>query len=173
MVVGQAREELLEALRLPQDHVNPASPAFTVTLVLGGPEADPLIALKNSDQASRITVEPGNTGIRLIGLQPSRLYYAVKTLQQLVIPYATHTSVTIPLPQMREWPDMADRGVWGCDHFACPSISHIGHTQPFQSAESVNYRMNEFVSKNFSGIIGYATPAVARGIPYPLGARRR
>lgn len=43
----------------------------------------------------------------------------------------------------------------------CPSlVSKIGFTQPFTGAQFIHYRMNEFVDKNISGFIGYATPRI-------------
>ena len=94
--------------------VDPASIAIAGP---GGSEADSLIPLKNSDQASKITIEPGNNGLRLIALQPRGLYYAVKSLQQLIAPYVTATNARLPLLEVVDWPDMADRGLWGCDHY--------------------------------------------------------
>jgi len=117
VMVGQACKELRQTLGLADDAPNPSNPAFTITLVLGGTEADSLSALKNSDQASKVTIDGGYTGLRLIALQPSGLYYAVKSLQQLLAPYVTPTSCRMPLFEMLDWPDMADRGLWGCDHF--------------------------------------------------------
>lgn len=117
VVALQAVKELREALRLAEGAPNPPSPAFTISLVLGGPEAADLSALKNSEQASKVIVETGDTGLRVVALQPRGLYYAVKTLQQLIRPHASAESLRIPLLQMTDWPDMTDRGLWGSDHF--------------------------------------------------------
>ena len=76
-----------------------------------------IISLKNSEQASKVTVEPANNGLRLIALQPRGLYYAVKSLQQLIAPYVSASNARMPLFTMTDWPDMMDRGLWGCDHF--------------------------------------------------------
>lgn len=117
VVVGQACKELRVTLGLAENAPNPPSPAFTITLVLGGPEADSLATLNNSEQASKVVIEPGNNGLRLIALQPRGLYYAVKSLQQLIAPYVVGTTARMPLFEMQDWPDMMDRGLWGCDHF--------------------------------------------------------
>jgi|GEM_PF-483701 len=118
IVALQASKELRETLHLAENAPNPPSPAFTITLVLGGEESQPLEALKNSEQASKITVEPGDAGLRIIALQPRGLYYGAKTLQQLIAPYASETAARIPLIEMTDWPDITDRGLWGSDHFA-------------------------------------------------------
>lgn len=90
-------------------------PAFTLTLQLGGPEAESLRNLKNANQAYRILPEEDNTGLRLVALAPPGVYYACKTLQQLVRAGATDSEVVIPILRVTDWPDMADRGVWGTD----------------------------------------------------------
>lgn len=118
VVTDQACKELRQALGRAANAPNPPSPAFTITLVLGGDEAASLASLKNSEQASKITIEPAQNGLRLVALQPRGLYYAVKSLQQLIIPYVKNNTALMPLFEMTDWPDMTDRGLWGCDHFA-------------------------------------------------------
>jgi hypothetical protein len=39
-----------------------------------------------------------------------------------------------------------------------PGLYYVGHAQPFQSAEFINYRMTEFVNKKISGLLAYAAP---------------
>ena len=90
-------------------------PAFTLTLQLGGPEAESLRHLKNANQAYRVFPEEGNVGLRLVALTPHGVYYACKTLQQLVRAKAADGKVAIPILRVTDWPDMADRGVWGAD----------------------------------------------------------
>ncbi|GMU22650.1 MAG: hypothetical protein AMXMBFR13_27350 [Phycisphaerae bacterium] len=94
---------------------------FTISLELGGPEAQDLKGLKNSDQAYRIVPTDGNSGLRLTGLSPRGLYYAAKTLSQLILPASEPGSVQIPLARIRDWPELADRGLWGSD-----SYDHVG-----------------------------------------------
>lgn len=90
---------------------------FVVALQLGGPESVQLKALRNSDQAYLIIPGANDKGLRLIALTPRGLYYAAKTLQQLVKPRATPNSVEIPIMRVKDWPDMEDRGLWGSDSF--------------------------------------------------------
>lgn len=66
--VLQARKEIREALGLPGVGDDPASPAFTITLQLGGAESAGLEILANSDQAYKIIPEAGDTGLRLVAL---------------------------------------------------------------------------------------------------------
>lgn len=116
--VPQARRELRQALGLPQNGDDPSAPVFTITLQLGGTESADLAALANSDQAYKIFPEAGDTGLRLVALEPAGLYYAAKTLSQMLPYKRSGGSVQIPIIQITDWPDMADRGLWGCDHFA-------------------------------------------------------
>ena len=115
--IPQARKELRTALGLSETGADPASPTFTITLQLGGTESNDLVALANSDQAYKIIPEPGDAGLRLVALQPAGLYYAAKTLAQMLPWRVSGGSVQIPIAQIQDWPDMADRGLWGCDHF--------------------------------------------------------
>lgn len=110
MVVSQARKELEELLGKPTGKT-----AFTIRMLLGGAPAEGLKRLKNSSQAYSIVPEPGNNGLRLVALTPRGLYYAAKTLQQLVGAYTTPAATVIPLVRVTDWPDMEDRGLWGAD----------------------------------------------------------
>jgi len=114
-VVDQACKELRQSMGLPEDAPNPPSPAFSIILVLGGAEADPLTTLKNSDQAYSINPAAGNTELRLVALSSRGLYYAAKALQQLIKAKATPSLVTMPILTVTDWPDMTDRGLWGSD----------------------------------------------------------
>ncbi|MGC8861894.1 MAG: glycoside hydrolase family 20 zincin-like fold domain-containing protein [Armatimonadota bacterium] len=115
MVTEQAVKELRELFTMPQQAGY--APAFVVTLVLGGPEAEPLKALKNPDQAYRI-VAPDEKNLRLIALEPRGIYYAAKTLQQLVNARKSESKLVIPILEVTDWPDMQKRGLWGTDNFA-------------------------------------------------------
>lgn len=113
----RALQELRETLRLPP--ASPAAARFTITLQLGGPEAESLRALKSAGQAYRIFPEPETNGLRLVALESRGLYYASKTLQQLVRARSSPEQITLPLLTVRDWPEMADRGLWGVDAFNC------------------------------------------------------
>jgi len=114
-VIEQACKELRETIRLPEGAKVQKKPAFTLMLQLGGPEAEALRPLKNSDQAYAILPGANDKGLRLVALTPRGLYYAAKTLQQLIKARAGTGTVEIPLLHVRDWPDMEDRGLWGSD----------------------------------------------------------
>lgn len=96
-------------------------PRFTITLALcdasgrvGGStvrEAARLPKLKNSDQAYAII--PQRNALLLTALTDRGLYYAALTLSQLLQPTRTADAVTIPLVRIVDWPDLAERGLWG------------------------------------------------------------
>lgn len=115
--VPQARKEIRETLGLSASGSNPANPDFTITLQLGGAEASGLSSLPNSEQAYRILPEAGGSGLRLVALDPYGLYYAAKTLQLMLAPKVSAGRAEVPILEVLDWPDMADRGLWGCDHF--------------------------------------------------------
>ncbi|MDI6826850.1 MAG: glycoside hydrolase family 20 zincin-like fold domain-containing protein [Armatimonadota bacterium] len=116
-MVIQACKELRQAIGIPENAKPPTKPGFTIILKLGGSEASSLKNLKNSDQAYRITAEAGGKGLRLISLTPRGLYYAAKTLQQLVKAKAVGGNVEMPIVEVTDWPDLEDRGLWGSDSF--------------------------------------------------------
>jgi len=113
-VADQAVKELKELFTMPQQAGY--APAFIVTLAMGGPESEPLSDLKNSDQAYRIFAQ-GEKDLRLVALAPRGIYYAAKTLQQLVNAKKSGAKVTIPILEVTDWPDMQKRGLWGTDNF--------------------------------------------------------
>jgi hypothetical protein len=80
--------------------------------VLPVPGLDQLAKLPNSEQAYLIAPLPAN-GIAVAALDPRGLYYGCKTLQQLLRPGIADGKVTIPLAEVRDWPDLAERGEWG------------------------------------------------------------
>lgn len=113
----QAAAGLRVALGVPPEKGDPANPAFTITLRLGGPEADALRELHNAGQAYHIAPLPGDSGLVLVALTSRGLLYAAKTLQQLIAPKASAGVAQIPLLRVTDWPDLADRGLWGTDTF--------------------------------------------------------
>ncbi|MGC8862869.1 MAG: glycoside hydrolase family 20 zincin-like fold domain-containing protein [Armatimonadota bacterium] len=113
----QAAKELREAAGARSESVRDG---FKITMQVGGPESEPLTKLKNSDQAYRIlSVGDGEREIRLVALTPNGLYYAAKTLQQLITARATKESIMMPVLEVIDWPDMAKRGLWGGDNYEC------------------------------------------------------
>jgi len=114
----RAVQELRETLRLTNAPLpEKPKPRFTLTLQLGGPEAEPLRTPQNPDQAYRIFPERGNVGLRLVAVGPRGVYYAAKTLQQLARVQSTPNEIVLPLLTVRDWPEMEDRGLWGVDAF--------------------------------------------------------
>lgn len=116
-VTTQARKELWESMGLPGTRTNPSTPAFSITLQIGGTESTPLNALKNSEQAYRILVESGNSGLRIVALTSRGLYYGVKTVQQLIAGHGTAGGVDIPILTVTDYPELKDRGLWGNDSY--------------------------------------------------------
>jgi len=128
IVTDETLRELKTTLSIPD--VPSANPAFTISLQIGGPEAEALKLMppvegeapqprKNADQAYRI-YGPDTNGkeLRVVALTSRGLYYAAKTLQQLVVAKKVKTTVTIPILDVTDWPDMSRRGLWGTDNFA-------------------------------------------------------
>lgn len=111
-VSEQAAKELTEAI----GGCATSKAAFTLNLAIGGTDAEPLKALKNSNQAYRI-IPAGKTELKLVALTSNGLYYAVKTLQQLINGRATDSTIQMPLVTVTDWPDLEERGLWGSDNF--------------------------------------------------------
>ena len=86
---------------------------MTGRTVLG---AERLFTLPCADQAYRI-VPLGDHALGLVGTRPEGVYYAAKTLKQLLSSAFTKASgqtlVAIPMAQVTDWPDMSERGLWG------------------------------------------------------------
>ena len=114
-LITQAVRELRESLGQPESGSGGLLPAFTVNLRLGGVEAEKLGDLKNADQAYRVIPDADRASLALVARTPHGLYYASKTLQQLVRARAADGRVAIPLIDITDWPDMATRGIWGLD----------------------------------------------------------
>ena len=110
-VVEQAAQNLRKVLG------SAVGNSFTLTLQLGGAEAESLRTLPNSSQAYRIFPEANDKGLRLVALDPRGLYYAAKTLEQFIRARATKERVEIPVLSVVDYPDMEDRGLWGSDSF--------------------------------------------------------
>ena len=80
------------------------------------PGTERLSKLPNADQAYRIVPVDERT-LALTAAQPQGVYYAVQTLKQLIAaaPSAEQGRIVIPLADVTDWPDMAERGMWGGD----------------------------------------------------------
>jgi len=76
------------------------------------PEAARLRDLPNREQA--YLIRPiGEKQLVLAALSPRGLFYAVLTLEQLLERQFVHSDVSIPLAVISDWPDLAERGLWG------------------------------------------------------------
>lgn len=116
LVIEQACKELREIVEPPAGRETTEKTAFTIVLQRGGAAAEDLRAFKNSDQAYSISATD-NTELRLVALTPRGLYYAAKTLGQLLETRATESTVDMPILKVTDWPDMEDRGLWGADAY--------------------------------------------------------
>jgi hypothetical protein len=114
-LVAQAAAELREAISGSPNPIAVPNPQWTINLQVGGPEANPLQTYPNSDQACLIVSDTGQARLDLIALAPHGVYYAAKTVQQLIRGRDPGAQVTIPVMAVTDWPDMADRGLWGVD----------------------------------------------------------
>ena len=115
-LVMQAAEELRQSLRIGSSASSLARPAFHLKLSLGGPDAEPLRELKNSDQAYRIIPGANNKGLKLVALTPTGLLYASKTLRQMIEAYSAESLAVVPIADITDWPDLEYRGLWGADN---------------------------------------------------------
>ncbi len=78
------------------------------------PGAARLFTLPNREQAYRI-VPLGPRTLALVGIRPQGVYYAAKTLKQLIssAPSSLPGQVAVPMAEVTDWPDLAERGLWG------------------------------------------------------------
>ena len=74
-------------------------------------EFDRFAALPNWDQAYVIQPQ-GAERLVLGGGGPQGVYYAVRTLIQLLEPVLGPEQVIVPLVSIMDWPDLAERGLW-------------------------------------------------------------
>ncbi|MHB8900433.1 MAG: glycoside hydrolase family 20 zincin-like fold domain-containing protein [Thermoguttaceae bacterium] len=75
-------------------------------------DASRLGELPNSDQAYLIRPD-GDGRIVLAALDPKGLFYAALTMRQLLENGFREDEVTVPLAEVTDWPDLAERGLWG------------------------------------------------------------
>lgn len=77
------------------------------------PDAARLQELPNREQA--YLIRPiGTDRLVLAAFDPRGVFYAAVTLRQLLEAKFKGDDVTIPLAVITDWPDMAERGEWGC-----------------------------------------------------------
>jgi hypothetical protein len=119
--VATAAEELRGALSA-KNATHSGDVAFTIALGVcdpqgrigdvAVPEARELARLPNKEQA--YTIQPV-TAARLVltALDERGVYYAAQTLRQLLARQVRDGQVAIPLVRITDWPDLAERGLWG------------------------------------------------------------
>lgn len=110
IVIEEAVKQLRELVGKPE-----GKPGFTVEMKLKGEDLEPL-SLKNSDQAYRI-FPVGSDRLKLVALSPRGLFYAARTLAQLIAGKLSGATIRMPLVTVTDWPDMEDRGLWGSDNY--------------------------------------------------------
>lgn len=80
------------------------------------PLRERLRGLENADQAYMIARGEGNT-VLIGALDPKGLYYGLLTMWQLMEPTLRQEEgvwvVDVPLANIVDWPDLAERGLWG------------------------------------------------------------
>ena len=82
-----------------------------VRIHLSAEEKQVLRAAPNHEQA--YLIKPvGEEWLVLAALHPRGLYYAARTLHQLLEPKLSEREVSIPLAEIVDWPDLEERGVW-------------------------------------------------------------
>ena len=118
-VEQQAAAEL-ERLFAERAGVAPGGGGFEIVLGvadaegrLGGVEVDVqrLKGLPHQEQAYLIQPR-GREGLVLAGLGERGVYYAARTLHQLLESTLSREGVAIPLVRVVDWPDMDERGIW-------------------------------------------------------------
>lgn len=115
-LVLQAVKELKEAAGAVAE--TPSAQTFTLKLQVGGRGAETLEQLPNADQAYLIRPTDQRDGLLLIGGGTRGLYYAAKTMQQFIRANRKGDLLEIPAVTITDWPDMEDRGFWGCDSYS-------------------------------------------------------
>ena len=114
-LIQQATRELQEALGVGDAPASSGEGLFTITLQMGGDEADVLRKCKYADQGYLIRPARDGKGLLCVAIGPRGLYYASKTLQQLMKAKLAGGQVEMPVVEVTDWPDMQDRGMWGND----------------------------------------------------------
>ena len=119
--IGEHAAKELKTLFATRAGVEAAGPGFEIVIGLArGTEAgrdlsaeerQRLRSLPNRDQA--YLIKPvGENRLVLAALEPRGLYYAVRTLHQLLEPAFSPQTISIPLAKITDWPDLEERGVW-------------------------------------------------------------
>ncbi len=107
----QAAKEL-RALFKDKAGADLATGNFEIVMGVAVADVSQLKALPNKEQA--YLIQPvGDSRLVLTALDARGVYYAAQTLRQLLESKFADGKVTIPLAQVVDWPDLAERGEWG------------------------------------------------------------
>ncbi len=79
------------------------------------PQAAKLNDLPNRQQAYYVTPH-GENRLVVTALDEKGLFYGAMTLKQLIEPMIKFGKARIPLCEITDWPDLAERGRWGRNH---------------------------------------------------------
>ena len=116
-LVCQAAEEVRRLLGTAAEHEAPGFEILLGTVDAAGKlagipvGAKQLERLPNRDQAY-VIVPHGNRQLLLAGLAERGVFYAARTLCQLLKPMLTPQRAIIPLAKVVDWPDFDERGLW-------------------------------------------------------------
>ena len=116
-LASQGMKELQECVGSQSPGIDADDADFTFSLYLGGAKSRPLSEYKNPWQAYEIAPQKTPHGLVVAALAEKGLYYACKTLKQLIRAKSREGKVTIPILNVIDWPDMEDRGLWGSDAY--------------------------------------------------------
>lgn len=131
----EAAEELTTLLG-----ASSGAPCFTIRVgvqdpawregVLSAERRARLASLPNQDQAYGIEPQ-GDAALLLTALTGKGVYYAARTLHQLLEPSASRHEVEVPLAGVTDWPDLEERGLW---NFPEPAV-----WVPWMASLKLNY----------------------------------
>ena len=99
------------------------------------PDSARLAELPNREQAYLIR-PVGDNRLVLAALDERGVFYAALTLRQLLEPKFSGEMVTLPLAEVTDWPDLAERGEWGS------LTRNSAHTRPDDIERLAAYKMN-------------------------------
>lgn len=95
-------------------------------------------ACPNKDQA--YLIEPvGGDKLLVAGLNGKGVYYGTVTLRQLLGAFGDKDKIVVPLAEIVDWPDMAERGLWNGGKFIIPFMAamKLNFTQEYHPDLSV------------------------------------
>ncbi len=136
----------LSALFRERTGKEPSGNGFEIRIGVNDPRmgarlAARLKSLPNHEQAYAV-IPDGSGRIVLTGLDGRGVYYAARTLHQLLEATLTRDTAAIPLAEITDWPDLDERGLW---NFGQPEI-----WIPWMASLKLNYA--KMVNTNLQNI---------------------